>query len=91
MTSVSEAVQTGRGRIGASFREIPAVALPQVRRLVRQLESIGLGAVLMVGRPNQPLLDIPVVEGRAGIQTENLAMGALYDFSRLVSYKDINF
>jgi hypothetical protein len=27
----------------------------------------------------------------SGIQTENLAMGALYDFSRLVSYKDINF
>lgn len=108
MTSVSEAVLTGRGRIGASFREIPAVALPQVRRLVRQLESIGLGAVLMVGRPNQSMLDIPVVEGRAGIivagglnplaaveesgiHTENLAMGALYDFSRLISYKDIKF
>ena len=67
MTSVSEAVRTGRGRIGASFREIPSSALPQMRKLVKQLEGIGLGAILAVGKPNQPLLDIPVVEGKAGI------------------------
>jgi len=107
MTSVLDAVRTGRGLIGASFREIPAVALPEIRRLVRQLEGIGLGAVLMAGKPNQPLLDIPVVEGRAGIivagglnplaaveesgiHTENLAMGALFDFSRLMAYQDMN-
>jgi repressor of nif and glnA expression len=67
MTGVKKAVETGRGRIGASFREIPAVALPQMNRLVKELEKSGLGAVLAVGKPNQPLLDIPVVEGRAGI------------------------
>jgi repressor of nif and glnA expression len=67
MTCVRDAVLTGRGRIGASFREIPAAALPQMRRLVKRLEAIGLGAVLCLGKPNQPLLDIPVVEGRAGM------------------------
>lgn len=67
MTSVSEAVRSGRGRIGASFREIPAAALPQMRKLVKKLERIGLGAIIAVGKPNQPLLDIPVMEGKAGI------------------------
>lgn len=101
MTRVTQAVTTGRGRIGASFREIPAVALPQMHKLVKALEAIGLGAVLAVGKPNQPLLDIPVVEGRAGIVvagglnplaaveengigTENLAMGALFEFEALI-------
>jgi repressor of nif and glnA expression len=67
MTSVLQVLRTGKGRIGASFREIPAAALPQMRKLVKHLEGIGLGAVLAVGKPNQPLLDIPVAEGRAGI------------------------
>lgn len=106
MTRVSQAVTTGRGRIGASFREIPAVALPQMHKLVKALEAIGLGAVLAVGKPNQPLLDIPVVEGRAGIivagglnpvaaveesgiRTENLAMGALFGFEKLVSFETL--
>jgi repressor of nif and glnA expression len=101
MTNVLKAVRTGRGCIGASFREIPAAALPHVGKLVKQLESIGLGAIIAVGKPNQPLLDIPVGEGRAGIivagglnplaaveesgiQTKNLAMGALLDFNKLV-------
>ena len=106
MTRVTEAVTTGRGRIGASFREIPAAALPQMHKLVKALEAIGLGAVLAVGKPNQPLLDIPVVEGRAGIVvagglnpvaaveeqgigTENLAMGALFEFENLVAYTSL--
>ncbi len=67
MTKVSDAVRTGRGRIGASFREIPAAALADLRKLLKQLEEVGLGALLAVGKPNQPLLDIPVVEGRVGI------------------------
>jgi repressor of nif and glnA expression len=107
MTGVSDAVRTGRGRIGASFREIPAAALADLRKLVKQLEGIGLGALLAVGKPNQPLLDIPVVEGRvgiivagglnpvaaveeAGIPTENVAMGTLFEFGDLIPYRDVH-
>lgn len=67
MTSVSEAVHTGSGMVGASFREVPAVALPEVRRLSDLLEDVGLGGVLAIGSPNQPLLDIPVGQGRVGL------------------------
>ena len=67
MTSVSQVAETGNGVIGASFREVPAVALPMVKRICSRLEKIGLGGVLKVGRPNQPLLDMPVPQGRAGL------------------------
>ena len=67
MTRVLDAARTGSGRIGASFREIPAPAVPAFRRLARRLERSGLGAVLAVGMPGQPLLDVPVMEGKAGI------------------------
>jgi repressor of nif and glnA expression len=67
MTQVRECARTGSGMVGASFREIPSVAVGEVRRLRRELERRGLGGILAVGDPNRPLLDIPVGEGRAGM------------------------
>jgi repressor of nif and glnA expression len=104
MTSVSQVAQTGNGIIGASFREIPSTATPRAEKLRRKLEKVGLGAIIVIGKPGQPLLDIPVGEGRTGmivlpglnplaaceehgIQTENLAMGTLLDFSELVPFE----
>ena len=37
MTSVSQAVLTGNGKIGASFREVPSVALPKVEKIKKRL------------------------------------------------------
>lgn len=59
-------------------------------------------------RPGQPLLEIPVAEGRAGmivagglnplaaveesgIATENIAMGSLFDFKRVVPYWELKY
>lgn len=67
MTSVARAARTGSGMLGASFREVPVVALQEVRRLVALSEKVGLGSVLAIGSPNQPLLDIPVTPGRVGL------------------------
>jgi hypothetical protein len=67
MTTVRRAAATGSGIIGASFREIPAVAVPRVRRLRERLEDLGLGGILAIGKPNRPLLEVPVDEGRAGL------------------------
>jgi len=67
MMSVIQAARTGTGSIGASFREISIAALSDVKRIIGNLEKIGLGGVLMIGRPNQPLLDIPVSTGCVGI------------------------
>lgn len=67
MTSVSQAAQTGFGVVGASFREVPAVALDEVRRLAQLSEKTGVGGVMLIGTPNQPVLDIPVAQGRVGL------------------------
>ncbi len=67
MTRVRECVQTGNGLAGASFREFPSVALPSVLKIRDQLQLLGLGGILAVGVPNQPLMGIPVGEGRTGM------------------------
>ncbi|MBN1807973.1 MAG: DUF128 domain-containing protein [Planctomycetes bacterium] len=67
MTSVYEAAKTGTGTIGASFREVPAAALPRVQQVIAKLDQLGLNGVLMVGLPGQNILDVPVSQGRVGV------------------------
>ncbi|HOE66935.1 MAG TPA: NrpR regulatory domain-containing protein [Candidatus Hydrogenedentes bacterium] len=67
MTSVAQTAQTGSGFVGASFREIPMSCLGEARRLISEADRVGLGGVLVVGNPGQPLLDVPVTQGRVGL------------------------
>lgn len=67
MTRVRECVESGQGIVGASFREFPSVALPDVLRIRESLRLLGLDGILAVGMPNQPLYGIPVGEGRTGL------------------------
>ena len=67
MTSVRACEQTGNGRVGASFREFPSVALPAVLKIRDQLRLLGLDGIHAVGVPDQPLYGIPVGEGRTGL------------------------
>lgn len=67
MTSVNRVVETGNGLIGASFREIPAISISEVNKIRKKLDKIGLGGILIIGKPGQNLLDIAVHEGRAGM------------------------
>ena len=67
MTQVRECARTGSGIIGVSFREVPAAAVGDVRRIKKEMEQQGLDGILAIGHPNQPLFDIPVGEGRAGL------------------------
>jgi len=66
MTDYLGAIKTGNGRIGVGFREFPADSRDQVEKLAHKLGQAGLGAFMSIGRPGQPLLDIPVSEGRSG-------------------------
>jgi len=66
LTRVRSAARTGHGRIGASFREVPTAALREVEKIRRQMELVGLGGITLMGKPNQPVLDFPVNEGRTG-------------------------
>ena len=67
MTAVRSAAKSGDGVIGASFREFPTSALADVMRVQHQLDNSGLAGILAIGKPNRPLLDIPVAEGRTGM------------------------
>lgn len=67
MTQVLECARTGSGIIGASFREFPSVAIDEVRRIRGEMETFGVSGILAIGKPNRPLLDVPVAEGRTGI------------------------
>lgn len=66
MTDYLGAVKAGNGRIGASFREFPGASRDMVVDLAQQLDRIGLGGFMRIGRPGQTLLEIPVGEGRFG-------------------------
>lgn len=66
MTNYVGAVTTGNGRIGASFREIPADSRERVIDLARKLNAIGLGGFMEIGRAGQALLEVPVSSGLAG-------------------------
>lgn len=106
LLSVRETARKGQGRIGVSFREIPTCSLDEAEKVLRRLERVGLNGVLMMGRPNQPLLDFPVHNDRtglivvgglnpiaalqeAGIPNASFAMCTLYEFERMVHYREL--
>jgi repressor of nif and glnA expression len=66
MTDYTGAVGSGNGLIGAGFRELPVGSRDRVIDLAKRLEGVGLGGFMAIGWPGQPLLDIPVSEGRFG-------------------------
>jgi len=66
MTDYLGATNTGNGRIGVGFREVPAESRDRVIELAKELEQVGLGGFFTIGWPGQPLLEIPVSEGRVG-------------------------
>ncbi len=67
MTDVRTAASEGHGKILASFREVPAVVLPDLLHVFEHFKRSGIGGVLAVGRPGQQLLDVPVGPDRIGI------------------------
>ena len=67
MTRVRSVARTGSGVICASFREIPAAAAEDVRRLEKRHTGHGLGGILAIGKPNQPMFGIPVSGGYCGM------------------------
>lgn len=67
MTDVTGAVKNKSGKILASFREVPVVGVDEANRLAGRLSEIGIGGILVIGNPNQPLLEMPVGIDKAGI------------------------
>jgi repressor of nif and glnA expression len=98
MTQVRELVRSGSGVIGVSFREIPAAAVADVQRIKTEMNRQGLDGILAVGTPNQPLFEVPVGEGRAGLLVNGglnpiaalCEAGIPVTFHSLAAVEDIN-
>ena len=67
MTSVNDAVEKNSGQVLASFREIPVVAINSAMELQRRMHKLGIGGLLTIGGPNQPLYEVPVGLDKAGM------------------------
>ena len=67
MTDVCGAVKSHSGKILASFREIPVVSIEKAVQLRENLREKGIGGILLIGNPNQPLLEMPVSMDKAGM------------------------
>jgi len=67
MTDVRGAIEHGNGEILAGFREFPAVCLNDVLEIVDKLEKIGMSCVTAIGKPSQPVLEMPVNVGCVGM------------------------
>jgi len=66
MTDYHGAIANGNGLIGASFREVPAESRQRLVHISERLNEVGLGAIMELGLPDQPLLEVPVSHGRIG-------------------------
>jgi len=67
MTSIGEAAKTGRGKILANFREIPAAARTLVNQRIAAMKEAGIEGVYLLGNTSEPTCQIPVGLGRVGI------------------------
>jgi repressor of nif and glnA expression len=67
MTDITGAVKNHSGKILASFREIPVVSLGKAGQLMDELLAKGIKGILLIGNPNQPLLEMPVGLDKVGM------------------------
>jgi HTH-type transcriptional regulator, global nitrogen regulator NrpRI len=67
MTDIAGALRNKSGKILASFREIPVVSIERAMQLKEKLKEKGIGGILLIGNPNQPLLEMPVNMDKAGM------------------------
>jgi HTH-type transcriptional regulator, global nitrogen regulator NrpRI len=67
MTSVHAAASTGDGRICASFRLVPASALDATSSLLEEMKRSRLCDMVLLGRPGQPLMEVPSGRDRVGM------------------------
>lgn len=67
MTSVTQAVKNGNGKVLASFREIPVVSSEKAAEVRERLNEAGIGGIVGIGSPNQPLYEVPVSMDRTAL------------------------
>jgi len=67
MTNVREVANTGEGKILAHFRELPSPCRPVVETIIGKLNEAGIGGVIMIGKQNEAVCEIPVAFNKVGM------------------------
>ncbi len=66
-TSILSILRTGSGILPANLREIPDAANEKAGEILSDLENKEWHGVLAIGKPNEPILGVPVAMDRVGI------------------------
>jgi len=67
VTSVTEVMNTGSGKILANMREAPMSARNYIEQVLENLTKTGFSGILEVGEPNTEVLGVPVERDHLGI------------------------
>lgn len=67
MTNVQEVANTGEGKVLAHFRELPSPCRPVVETIIGKLNEVGIGGVIMIGKQNDAVCEIPVAFNKIGM------------------------
>jgi repressor of nif and glnA expression len=67
LTSVTEMIQTGSGKILANMREAPMAARDRIEERLDALVEAGFSCIMEVGEPNSDILGIQVGRDKMGI------------------------
>lgn len=67
MTDVRGVVKEGDGKVLANFRELPAQCQPLTEEVVNRLKGVGLGGVIVMGKPSEAVCGITVGLNRIGM------------------------
>ncbi len=67
LTSVTEMINTGSGKILANLREAPMAARDRIEQILDSLVGAGFSCILEVGEPNSDVLGVQVGRDKLGI------------------------
>lgn len=67
MTSITEVLRHGNGKILANFREIPAVCIPLAEAVIERLKEAGINGLVMMGGAGKPVCEVPVGLNKVGV------------------------
>jgi len=67
MTSIKDIISSGNGKMLANFREVPAMSLPVVEKVMEKLGAAGIGGLTMMGEVGKPVCEVPVGLNKVGV------------------------
>jgi repressor of nif and glnA expression len=67
MTDVTGAARKGDGKVLGNFAELPGQCRPLAEDVMARLKEAGLGSLVLMGRPGEPVCEAPVDPNRVGV------------------------